>query len=46
VQFLPDGGALGLAEPDPGPVGLPAAQEDPAPEVLPSSQRRLQVLQQ
>lgn len=46
MQFLPDSRALGLAKPDTGSMGLPAAQKDPPPEVLSSSQRCLQVLQQ
>ncbi|KAM6262342.1 prostaglandin E2 receptor EP3 subtype isoform 1-T1 [Porphyrio hochstetteri] len=46
LQLLPDSRAPGLPQPDPGPLGLPAAQEDPPPQVLPSSQRCLQVLQQ
>lgn len=41
LQLLPDRHTPGLAQSDPGPVGLPAPQRDPAQEVLPGGQRRV-----
>lgn len=43
LQLLPDGHSSGLAESDPGPMGVPAPQRDPAEEVLPGGQRGVQL---
>ena len=44
LQLLPHGHPPGLAQPDPRPLGVPAAPGDPAAQVLHGGQRHVQLL--